>query len=143
MGRVLSIDFGKARVGLAISDETQTIAQGLPTINYKSEKELIARIRKIIEEQGVSEIVIGNPISLSGKQTKRSSEVLLFLAKLKKTIPLPIRLLDERLTSQLSMRILGTVYSKVSRQKEAIDKLAATIILKDYLTTKKNQPETG
>lgn len=140
MGRILSIDFGQARVGLAISDETQTIAQSFSTISYKDDEELIMTLSKIIKERKVTEIVVGNPISLSGKKTKRSVEVESFLTKLKKTISLPIKLFDERLTSQLSRRILGTVYKKPSRQKEAIDKLAATIILEDYLAAKRNRP---
>lgn len=136
MGRILALDFGVRQVGLALSDETQRIAQGLQTFKYTSEKELIARIEKIVKECQVSEIVIGNPISLSGQKTRSSQKVANFQAKLAKCINIPIKLFDERLTSQLAIRILATVYQKPLRKKAATHKLSATIILEDYLAKK-------
>ncbi|MDH5186452.1 MAG: Holliday junction resolvase RuvX, partial [candidate division WOR-3 bacterium] len=70
MGRILCLDLGERRVGLAISDETQTIAQSLDTITFKNEPDLIATLKRIAAEHNISEIVIGNPISLAGKKTK-------------------------------------------------------------------------
>lgn len=137
MGRILSIDLGERRVGLAVSDENQIIAQGLDTLSFKNEQDLIAKLKQIIQERMVSEIVIGNPISLSGKKTKRSIWVGVFQEKLKDVINIPINLFDERLTSQMSLRILSETYREPSRQKNAIDKIAATIILEDYLASKK------
>jgi putative Holliday junction resolvase len=137
VGRILSIDLGERRVGLAVSDENQIIAQGLDTLSFKNEQDLIAKLKQIIQERMVSEIVIGNPISLSGKKTKRSIWVGVFQEKLKDVINIPINLFDERLTSQMSLRILSETYREPSRQKNAIDKIAATIILEDYLASKK------
>ncbi|MDH5683199.1 MAG: Holliday junction resolvase RuvX [bacterium] len=136
MGRILCLDLGERRVGLAISDETQTIAQSLDTITFKNEPDLIATLKRIAAEHNISEIVIGNPISLAGKKTKRSNMVDSFQAKLQKFIDLPIKLFDERFTSQLAIRILSETYRKPHRKKAAIDKLAATIILEDYIAAK-------
>jgi len=148
MGRILSIDLGERRVGLAISDENQTIAQGLNTINHKNEDDLISTIKQVVNERRVGEIVIGYPISLSGNKTKRSNWVEDFQKKLEKIFAIPVNLFDERLTSQLATRFLeeanqprrGTNPNKTiknKRMKQVVDKLAATIILQDYLKFKK------
>ena len=158
MGRILSIDLGERRVGLAISDETQTIAQGLATINFENEGDLIEQIKRIIQERIVSEIVIGYPLSLSSQETKRSNWVKAFLEKLQKQVTIPIQLFDERLTSLMAERFLeeanqlrkgisrrhrpsygASATAKIHKQKQVkqvIDKLSATIILEDYLSSK-------
>jgi putative Holliday junction resolvase len=162
MGRILSIDLGERRVGLAISDETQTIAQGLDTINFDNEPDLIEQLKRIIQERMVSEIVIGYPLSLSSQETKRSIWVKTFLEKLQKQVTIPIKLFDERLTSLMAERFLeeanqtrrgtsrhhrpshgASVAAKIHKQnkvKQVIDKLAATIILEDYLNSKQRDP---
>jgi len=162
MGRILSIDLGERRVGLAISDETQTIAQGLDTINFENEPDLIERLKRIIQERMVSEIVIGHPLSLASQETKMSNWVKAFLEKLQKQVTIPIQLFDERLTSQMAMRILeetnqsrkgisprhrssyrASAAAKIHKHKQAkkvVDKLAAIIILEDYLSSKKRNP---
>lgn len=146
MSRILGIDLGERRVGLAISDELQIIAQCLDTIDFKDEHSLITKIKQIVEDRMIKEIVIGNPISLSGKKTKRSVWVEDFQSKLEKELNIPINLFDERLTSQLAARILEQADQsrrspkkqvKTKSYKGQIDKLAATIILEDYLTYKK------
>lgn len=146
MSRILSIDLGEQRVGLAISDELQIIAQSLETINFKDENALITKIKQIVKDRVISEIVLGNPISLSGNKTKRSIWVEDFQSKLEKELNIPINLFDERFTSQLATRILelskrsartSSKNVKTKSYKGQIDKLAATIILEDYLTYKK------
>ena len=146
MSRILSIDLGEQRVGLAISDEQQIIAQSLDTINFKNENALIAKIKQIVKDRVISEIVLGNPISLSGNKTKRSIWVEDFQSKLEKELNIPINLFDERFTSQLATRILeqskrsartSSKNFKTKSYKGQIDKLAATIILEDYLAYKR------
>ncbi len=146
MSRILSIDLGEQRVGLAISDELQIIAQSLETINFKDENALITKIKQIVKDRVISEIVLGNPISLSGNKTKRSIWVEDFQSKLEKELNIPINLFDERFTSQLATRILelskrsartSSKNVKTKSYKGQIDKLAATIILEDYLAYKK------
>lgn len=146
MSRILSIDLGEQRVGLAISDELQIIAQSLETINFKDENALITKIKQIVKDRMISEIVLGNPISLSGNKTKRSIWVEDFQSKLEKELNIPINLFDERFTSQLATRILelskrsartSSKNVKTKSYKGQIDKLAATIILEDYLAYKK------
>ena len=162
MGRILSIDLGERRVGLAISDETQTIAQGLATIDFVNEGDLIERIKRIIQERMVTEIIIGNPISLSGQETQRSIWVKAIIEQVQKQVTVPIHLFDERLTSQLAERFLAEAnqtkrgaspryrpsygesraakIQKHNQKKQVIDKLAATIILEDFLTSKQRNP---
>lgn len=146
MSRILSIDLGEQRVGLAISDEHQIIAQSLDTINFKDENNLITKIKQIVEDRMISEIVLGNPISLSGNKTKRSVWVEDFQSKLERELNIPIKLFDERFTSQLAIRILEQAERSVRLPKKPIkaksykgqiDKLAATIILEDYLAYKR------
>lgn len=146
MSRILSIDLGEQRVGLAISDELQIIAQSLETINFKDENALITKIKQIVKDRMISEIVLGNPISLSGNKTKRSIWVEDFQSKLERELNIPIKLFDERFTSQLAIRILEQAERSVRLPKKPIkaksykgqiDKLAATIILEDYLAYKR------
>jgi len=146
LSRILGIDLGERRVGLAVSDEQQIIAQSLDTIDFKDEQTLIGKIKQIVDNRMISEIVIGNPISLSGKKTKRSIWVEGIQNKLEKVLNIPVNLFDERFTSQLAVRILEQAdqparsskkHVKAKSFKGYIDKLAATIILEDYLAYKK------
>ena len=146
MSRILGIDLGERRVGLAVSDEQQIIAQSLDTIDFKDEQTLIAKIKQIVETRMINEIVIGNPISLSGKKTKRSVWVEGIQIKLEKMLNIQVNLFDERFTSQLATRILEQAnqparsskkHVKTKSFKGYIDKIAATIILEDYLAYKK------
>lgn len=129
--RVMAIDYGKSRVGIALSDPLGVIAQPLTSIKVKSQKELFRQILKIIQESDVGLIIIGNPLSHKGEATEMSDEISRFIKRLKKRINTEIKLWDERFTSQYAMNILKAM--KVKKQKGLVDQVAASIMLDEYL----------
>ncbi len=141
MPRILCLDYGERRTGVAISDETRTIARSLTTITHNSEGELITAISRIIKEFDVDLIVIGLPLSLSGKPSTRSEKVRGFATRLAKKVHLPVELFDERLSTDQAQEVYTEVYGKPYRrypynQRPAdspLDRIAATIVLQNYL----------
>jgi len=135
--RTLSLDVGDKYIGLAISDPTGTIANGLNTLIRKDIEWDIKYITNIINEQNVKEIVIGLPINMDGTMGERVNKTYEFADALKQYTNCKIDFLDERLTTAAAEKLL--ISADVSRQKrkKVIDKLAATIILQDYLNTHK------
>ncbi len=135
----MAIDFGKRHIGLAVSDETKTIANGLDTIHYVNRKEMMQKLRNIIKEKEVDKIVLGYPFSMSGKSSSIGLEVLSFRQLLETEFQLPIELLDERFTTEMSKDILREMGKKPIHRKSLIDKISAVIILEDYLQFIKKQ----
>ena len=133
MGRILAIDFGKKHIGLAVSDETKTIASGLDTMHYLNRKEIVEKLRHIIKEKEVERIVLGYPFSMSGKLSSIGLEVSKFKQQLETEYELPVELIDERFTTEMSKDILREMGKKPLRKKSVIDKISAVIILEDYL----------
>ena len=136
MPRILGIDYGTRRLGLALSDPSATIAQPLPTILRRAGKRPpVQALAGIVHEQEVAEIVIGLPLSLSGDETDWTAEVREFGAKLAQRTGVPVNYLDERMTSvqaEKTVRSLGLKRSE-REQKERVDAAAALLILQAYL----------
>ena len=127
----MAIDYGKSRVGIALSDPLGIISQPLTSIKVKSQKELFRPILKIIQESDVGLIIIGNPLSHKGEATEMSDEISRFIKRLKKMINTEIKLWDERFTSQYAMNLLKAM--KIKKQKGLVDQVAASIMLDEYL----------
>ncbi len=126
--KILGIDYGTKRVGVAVSDELELIARELIVL---SPKEFGKRIAKITEDQDIGEIVVGLPLNMDGKDSKKTLEVREFINELKEKLPLPIVECDERLSTVMAHRLPG------GRAKT--DSLAAQIILQNYLDIKRNK----
>lgn len=137
MGRILAIDYGLKRTGLAVSDPLQIIANGLDTV---SSQELISFLKDYFQKEMVDLIVIGMPKDLSLRDTHGTKPVEQIIQKLKSNFPaLPIIELDERFTSKMASRAMVDMgMKKKDRQnKSNIDKIAATILLQEYLSSVK------
>ncbi len=132
-GRILSIDYGTRRVGFAITDPMNIIAQGLDTLQYKAQIELINHIKSLSEEFNIETIIIGMPLNLKGEKGMMAKEVEEFRVKLEETLNLPVLPIDERFTSFEAERHLRSAGIKPSKQKHLIDKISATILLQQYL----------
>lgn len=126
--KILGIDYGEKRIGLAISDESQTLARELTIL---SPKEFWEQVNKLISDQQISLIVLGWPLNMSGGETKKTKEVESFKLKVESKTGLPVETIDERLTSQMAESISG--------QKTNLDSLAAQILLQNYLDKNKNK----
>lgn len=136
MARVLGIDFGERRVGLALSDPSATIAQPLPTITRRlGKRPPIAAITEIIQQQEVGEVVVGLPLNLAGDETDWTRTVREFGNKLQERAGIPVEFLDERLTSvQAERAVRGSGLKRSDReQKHRIDAAAAVLLLQTYL----------
>lgn len=137
MARILAIDYGTKRVGLAVTDALQIIATGLTTIHST---EAFDFIKKYCQNEEVESIVIGEPKTLDNKPAELEKQIGEFINRLKKWSPqLVIHRVDERFTSSMAFQSLidGGVKKKQRRQKELLDEVSATIILQSYLESKK------
>ncbi|MFW5947486.1 MAG: Holliday junction resolvase RuvX [Gemmatimonadota bacterium] len=139
MSRILGIDYGERRVGLAVSDETATIASPLPTLTRrKGKRPPVAPVARIAEEHDVTEIVIGLPLDLEGEETEWTREVRDYGRKLGERTGCPVTFRDERMTSvraERAVRSLG-LRREQREQKERVDAAAAVLILQAFLDTR-------
>lgn len=136
MARILAIDFGAKRTGLAVTDPLQIIATALETVETQG---LIDYLKTYCLKEEVEAFVLGHPLSLDGSETHASPLVAGFAKKLQETFPeKKIHFVDEAYTSKLAMRslIASGVKKKDRRQKGALDKVAATIILQDFMESR-------
>lgn len=133
MGRILAIDYGRKRCGLAVTDPLKLIATGLRTVEAH---ELIPFLRQYLPAEGVERIVVGEPRNLDGSATDASALVAEGVRVLEKNFPsVPVTLLDERFTSRMaSAAILASGVSRARRRDKAlVDEVSATILLQGYL----------
>ena len=129
--RVLGIDYGDRRVGVAISDELQLTAQPLTLINRQNDTDLISEIEKITVEHDVEKIIVGLPVSLDGTYSSQTKKTQKFISRMRKSSDLPIEKWEERLSTLEAGKILTGV-SK-NKKKESIDIISAQLILQGYL----------
>lgn len=134
--RILALDVGDVRIGLALSDPMQIIASPLETYTRKNIEADIEYIRNIVDSKDVGEIVSGLPLSMSGNENEQVKKTKEFIEKLKEVVFVPITLFDERLTSVSAEEMLIDADVKRKDRKKVIDKIAASIILNDYLRSK-------
>jgi putative Holliday junction resolvase len=137
-GRILAVDVGARRVGLAISDASRTLARPLETITVANEADAVDRVARRIDEldqedEGIAAIVVGMPSSLDGTATPQTAQVLAFIALLKARTALPIATEDERLTSREAESRLARREKDWRKRKVQIDAVAASVFLQDYL----------
>ena len=133
MGRILAIDFGSRRMGLAVSDALGITAQGLETLERKNKRSDFARLERTIREYQVTEIVLGNPLRMSGEEGTQSRKVAEFAEELRQRFVLPVHLWDERLTSSEANRLLRDAEVSLHKRTLAVDRMAATLILQSFL----------
>ncbi|HET7872637.1 MAG TPA: Holliday junction resolvase RuvX [Terriglobales bacterium] len=132
-GRILAIDYGSRRMGLAVSDPLGITAQGLETLERRNKRSDFARLEKLVREYQVREIVLGNPLRMSGEQGTQSQKVAEFAEELRRRLELPVHLWDERLTSAEANRILREAELSIQKRAQAVDRMAATLILQSFL----------
>ncbi len=137
MARILSIDYGKKRTGIAVTDPLQIIAGGLATV---STSELFDWLKAYMAKEPVERIVIGEPRQPNGQPSENLQRVQQFVSRWRKAVPdVPIEFFDERFTSVLAHQAMldGGLKKKARQDKALVDEISATIILEDYLRSKK------
>ena len=134
MSRILAIDYGARRVGLALSDPTRTLATGLPTLERKGgDAWLAGEVERMVRENDVAEVLLGHPLNMDGTRGPRAREVERFAELLRERLPIPVRLWDERLTTVRAQRVLRESGVKARAGKTRLDRLSAVLILQNYL----------
>ncbi|RMD47175.1 MAG: Holliday junction resolvase RuvX [Aquificota bacterium] len=131
--RILALDVGNKRIGVAYSDPLGISANPLPYI--QNDENVFEKIKKIIDEYNVGKIVVGLPLTLKGEEGEQAKITKGFVEELKKHISLPVEFVDERFTTSLAERHLRET-TKKSKRKQKIDSLSAVYILKTYLESK-------
>ena len=138
--RILALDYGRRRIGLAISDKLGLTAQPLPALLRKNRREDLARLREIASANGVARILVGLPLHLSGRRGEMAEEASRFAARLGKEFSLPVEQLDERLTSweaeQFAKESHGT-------KNADLDSISAAILLREYLESGQRRNESA
>jgi putative Holliday junction resolvase len=131
--RILALDHGSKRIGVAMSDETKTIAQPLEYILAEPFADFLVRLKKILVEKEINLILIGQPRNMDGSYGPAAQKVETFVSVLKTVITVPIKMWDERLTSSQANKILIQGNVRRDKRKEKVDKMAAAILLQSYL----------
>jgi putative pre-16S rRNA nuclease len=131
MNPILALDFGRARIGVAISDELQLLAHPLETIPAKQQP--AARVVEIVRDRNVDHVVAGIPKRMNGQIGSAATKVLEFVEKLRAILPCPVVTWDERLTTVAAQRALREAGKKTRHSRAYVDQVAAQIILQSYL----------
>lgn len=139
--RLLGLDFGTKRIGVALSDEMGWTSQGLTTIERRGNERDVERIGQLVQEHQVEGIVLGLPLNMDGSEGKAAEAVRKFKGLLEERLKIAVHLWDERLTSWEAGGILKEAEVKPKKRKQVVDKLAATLILKSYLEAQRESAD--
>lgn len=131
--RILGIDYGTRRLGVAVSDPLKISAQSLPTIKVQGLKQVLFELDRIIRSKKVTEIVVGLPLNLKGEKSMSAQKVEKFVEQLRNQFKIPVHTWDERWTSITAQRTIHELGKSPSRHKDKIDQISALIILQAYL----------
>jgi putative holliday junction resolvase len=132
-GRVMALDVGSRTIGLAVTDPLGITAQGLETIRRKNKRTDLAALDSVIRQWGVRELVVGLPLRMSGEEGRQSEKVREFAEWLVKAFKIPVHLWDERLTSVEANRVLRESEISIEKRAAAVDRLAAVLILQNWM----------
>lgn len=134
--RILALDLGKKRIGIALSDELGITAQGLPTLERRNKRADFAALSALVRQNNVQLVVIGLPLRMSGEEGTQADWVRSFAEELKGHVGVPVDLRDERWTSRQAERVLMGSGVRHEDRKPAIDRISAVILLQDYLDSR-------
>lgn len=135
-GRVLGLDVGARRIGLAVSDPLGITAQGLETLQRKNKRTDLERLAQVIRQYEVKEIVVGLPLRMSGAEGIQSEKMQLFAEELRKRFRLTVHLWDERWTSAEANRLLRETELSIEKRGKAVDRMAAVLILQGWMESR-------
>jgi putative Holliday junction resolvase len=140
--RILGLDVGSRRIGIAVSDPLGITAQGLDTLQRRNKRTDLAALEQVIRQYAIREIVVGLPLRMSGAEGTQSDKMQLFAEELRKRFHLPVHLWDERLTSAEANRLLRETELSIEKRAKAVDRMAAVLILQGWME-KKRLPASG
>ena len=136
--RILGLDVGSRRIGVAISDLLGITAQGLATIQRQNKRLDFEQLERVIKEYQVQEVVVGLPLRMSGQEGIQAEKMQAFAEDLRQRFNLPVHLWDERLTSAQANRLLRETDMSIKRRGEVVDQMAAVLILQSFMDSRAN-----
>ena len=139
-GRILALDVGERRIGIALTDELRLTVRGLPTLVRKNRRTDLEMLADLIREQEASLVVVGNPLHMSGKKSEQSERIERFAARLRSRTNVVITLWDERLTSVEAEQLVDQHGLSRPEHRRAVDQAAAMLILESYLNATAKSP---
>ena len=137
--RIMALDVGDRTIGVAISDALMLTAQSRPTLRRKDPQSDIEHLRRLAVDNEVHQIVVGQPLHMDGRESRQSQKIARFAEQLQQTVDLPIVFWDERLTSFEAEQHLEQLGLNWRQRREQVDKIAAMIILQNYLDSRPKQ----
>jgi putative Holliday junction resolvase len=141
--RILAVDYGRKRIGLALSDELGLTARPLANFVRTNRRNDLGRLREICREHAVAHIVVGYPLHMNGEAGEMASEAARFAGRLRKALCIEVELLDERLTSWEAGQTMAEMKSSSWRRGGTLDDVAAAILLRDYLNRKREATQVA
>lgn len=133
LSRILGLDVGSRRIGIAVSDPLGITAQGLDTLQRRNKRADFEQLRRVIREYSIKEIVVGLPLRMSGAEGIQAEKMQVFAEELRKRFRLPVHMWDERLTSAEANRLLRETELSIEKRGKAVDRMAAVLILQGWM----------
>ena len=141
--RVLGLDVGSRRIGIAVSDPLGITAQGLETLERTNQRRDFEHLQRLIHQYDVREVVVGLPLRMSGVEGTQSKKMRTFAEELRRKLKLPVHLWDERLTSAEANRFLRETELSIEKRGKAVDRMAAVLILQGWMESRALAPRSG
>lgn len=136
-GRILALDVGKKRIGLAVTDELGITAQGIETLQRRRIREDLFRLREISQQWNVRLLLVGRPLHMSGDESRQGEYTREFAERVSEHLSVPVVFWDERLTSREAERLMREAGASLEQRKKAVDRMSAVLLLESYLENKK------
>lgn len=141
--KIMAVDLGDARTGLAVCDRTEFLASPIGVIHERDLNKLVVQVSVAVDEYQVSHVVVGYPKNMDGTTGERAQKCERFAQRLRNVVTVPVELWDERRTTVTAHEILNEADIRGQKRKDMVDEVAATIILESYLAYRRNQKEKG
>ncbi|MEM0530533.1 Holliday junction resolvase RuvX [Zongyangia sp. HA2173] len=139
--KIMAVDLGDARTGLAVCDRTEFLASPIGVIHERDLNKLVVQVSVAVDEYQVSHVVVGYPKNMDGTTGERAQKCERFAQRLRNVVTVPVELWDERRTTVTAHEILNEADIRGQKRKDMVDEVAATIILESYLAYRRNQKE--
>ena len=139
--KIMAVDYGDARTGLAACDRTEFLASPLGVIHEYNFDHCVQQVAYAVEEYQIGKVVVGHPKNMDGSEGDRAKKCELFAEKLRALVSVPVVLWDERRTTVTAHQYLNETNTRGKKRKDVVDEVAATIILESYLSWRKNHPD--
>jgi len=139
-GRILGVDYGEKRVGLALSDPLGLTAQPLQLLDRETDAQLAGNIQALVQKHEVERVIVGLPVGMSGEESSRAKRTRKFITLLRRRVPVPVEKWDERLSTAEADRTLREAQVRPSRRRGRRDVIAAQLILQGYLDRNRTNP---